>query len=312
MDQLSHCGLAHLAEKYGGIFHIKMGFNHTIVVSSPEMAREILQVQDHIFANRLATIAITYLTYNRADMAFADYGMFWCQMRKLSVMKLFSRKRAESWDSVRDEVDSMVKSTLVKSGSPVNLGELLFGVNLADFILWFGFIVPAGLNTRLPATQADLDRFIDKIIDNHLRKREKICHQNADKDMVDEMLEFLTVAFAIEWAMIELMHTPEALKRVQQELANVVGLERRVEKANLEKLTYFKCVVKETLCQHPPIPVALHKSSTDTMVMGYHIPKAARVMVNAYVINRDKNSWEDPNTFNPSRFLAKRGPPSET
>ncbi|KAJ0629716.1 putative cytochrome P450 [Helianthus annuus] len=128
MDQLTHRGLAHLAEKYGGILHLKMGFSHTIAVSSPEMAREILQVQDHIFANRPATIAITYLTYDRVDMAFADYGPFWRQMRKLSVMKLFSRKRAESWDSVRDEVDSMVKSTAVNSGSPVNLGELVFGL----------------------------------------------------------------------------------------------------------------------------------------------------------------------------------------
>ncbi|KAF5780398.1 putative cytochrome P450 [Helianthus annuus] len=373
MDQLTHRGLARLAEKYGGILHLKMGFSHTIAVSSPEMAREILQVQDHIFANRPATIAITYLTYDRVDMAFADYGPFWRQMRKLSVMKLFSRKRAESWDSVRDEVDSMVKSTAVNSGSPVNLGELVFGLthdiiyraafgsisheskeefisilqeytklfgafNLADFIPWLGFIDPAGLNTRLPAARAALDRFIDKIIDDHLTKREKIGDQNADKDMVDEMLEFYsvegkvneaeiltrdnikaiimdvmfggteTVASAIEWAMTELMHTPEALKRVQQELANVVGLERQVEEADLEKLTYFKCVIKETLRLHPPIPVALHKSSADTTVMGYHIPKGSRVMVNAYAINRDKNSWEDPNTFNPSRFLQNGAP----
>ncbi|KAM0062974.1 putative cytochrome P450 [Helianthus debilis subsp. tardiflorus] len=134
MDQLTHCGLARLAEKYGGIFHLKMGFSHTFVVSSPEMAREILQVQDHLFANRLATIAITYLTYNRVDMAFVDYGPFWRQMRKLSVMKLFSRKRAESW-------------------GPGILSDVMFG-----------------------GTE--------------------------------------TVASAIEWVMTELMHTPEALKRV--------------------------------------------------------------------------------------------------
>ncbi|XP_076934924.1 cytochrome P450 84A1-like [Bidens hawaiensis] len=379
MDQLTHRGLARLAEKYGGIFHLKMGFSHTIAVSSPEMARQILQVQDHIFANRPATIAITYLTYNRVDMAFADYGPFWRQMRKLSVMKLFSRKRAESWDSVRDEVDSMVKSTAVNSGLPVNVGELVFGLthdiiyraafgsisneskeefisilqeytklfgafNLADFIPWLGFIDPAGLNTRLPVARAALDCFIDKIVDDHLRKEKKIDDQNVDNDMVDEMLAFYseegkvneaedlhnaimltrdnmkaiimdvmfggteTVASAIEWAMTELMHTPEALKRVQQELASVVGLERRVEEADLEKLTYFKCVVKETLRLHPPIPVALHKSSQDTTVMGYYIPKGARVMVNAYAINRDKSSWEDPDAFNPSRFLQNGAP----
>ena len=82
-----------------------------------------------------------------------------------------------------------------------------------------------------------------------------------------------TVASAIEWALTELMHTPEALKRVQQELADVVGLDRRVEESDFEKLTYFKCVIKETLRMHPPIPVLLRQSSEDTEVAGYHIPK---------------------------------------
>ncbi|XP_076919861.1 cytochrome P450 84A1-like isoform X1 [Bidens hawaiensis] len=387
-DQLTQRGLVRLAEKYGSIFHLKMGFIHIVVVSSPEMARQILQVQDHIFANRWATIAITYLTYNRADMAFSDYGPFWRHMRKLSVMKLFSRKRAESWDSVRDEVDSMVKSTALNSGLPVNVGELVFGLThdiinraafgsdsfhvstgsisrerkeefiailqeytklfgafkLADFVPWLGFIDPDGLNTRLPAARAALDHFIDKIIDDHLRKEKKIDDKNVDDDMVDEMLAFYseerkgndaedlhnaviltrdnikamimdvmfggtkTVASAIEWAMTELMRTPEELKRVQQELTNVVGLDHRVKEDDLEKLTYFKCVVKETLRLHPPIPVVLHKSSSDTTVMGYHIPKGARVMVNLYAINRDKNSWEDPDAFNPSRFLESGAP----
>ncbi|KAF5762393.1 putative cytochrome P450 [Helianthus annuus] len=223
MDQLTHHGLASLAEKYGGILHLKMGFGHTVAVSSAEMARQVLQVQDNIFSNRPATIAISYLTYDCQDMAFANYGPFWRQMRKLCVMKLFSRRRAESWDSVRDEVDSMIKITAASSGSPVNLGELVFGLthdiiyraafgsishegkeefikilqeytklfgafNLADFIPWLGFIDPAGLNTRLPKARAALDGFIDKIIDEHLNKKKKT--DEVDNDMVDEMLAF--------------------------------------------------------------------------------------------------------------------------
>ncbi|MFS8016561.1 putative cytochrome P450 [Helianthus anomalus] len=377
MDQLTHRGLANLAETYGGILHLKMGFRHTVAVSSPEIARQVLQVQDNIFSNRPATIAIAYLTYDRQDMAFANYGPFWRQMRKLCVMKLFSRKRAESWDSVRDEVDSMIKITADSSGSPVNLGELVFGLthdiiyraafgsishegkeefirilqeytklfgafNLADFIPWLGFIDPAGLNTRLPKARAQLDGFIDKIIDEHLKKKK--TGDDADSDMVDEMLAFYceegninegedmqnvikltrnnikaiimdvmfggteTVASAIEWALTELMHTPESLKRVQQELADVVGLDRRVEESDFEKLTYFKCVIKEVLRLHPPIPLLLHQSSEDTEIAGYHIPKDTRVMVNVYAVNRDKSAWEDPNTFNPSRFLQNGAP----
>ncbi|XP_076936520.1 cytochrome P450 84A1-like [Bidens hawaiensis] len=378
MDQLTHRGLANLAEKYGGLLHLKMGFSHTVAVSSPEIARQVLQVHDNIFSNRPATIAISYLTYDCQDMAFANYGPFWRQMRKLCVMKLFSRKRAESWDSVRDEVDSMIRITAASTGCSVNLGELVFGLthdiiyraafgsishegkeefikilqeytklfgafNLADFIPWLGFIDPAGLNTRLPKARAALDGFIDTIIDEHLRKEKKDC-DDADNDMVDEMLAFFselgrinegedlhnairltrnnikaiimdvmfggteTVASAIEWALTELMHTPESLKRVQQELSDVVGLDRRVEESDFEKLTYFRCVIKETLRMHPPIPLLLHQSSEATEVAGYHIPKGTRLMINAYAVNRDRNAWKDPNTFNPSRFLESGAP----
>lgn len=44
MDQLTHRGLAKLAEKYGGVMHLKMGYIHKIVISGPEEARQVLQV----------------------------------------------------------------------------------------------------------------------------------------------------------------------------------------------------------------------------------------------------------------------------
>ncbi|KAL8151990.1 hypothetical protein V2J09_021798 [Rumex salicifolius] len=224
MDQLTHRGLARLAHKYGGIFHMRMGFLHMITISSPEAARQVLQVQDNIFSNRPATIAIKYLTYDRADMAFAHYGPFWRQMRKLAVMKLFSRKRAESWQSVRDEVDRIVRVMDGSNGSPVNVGELVFSLtkniiyraafgsesnegqdefisilqefsklfgafNWADFIPWLGWADPNGLNARLEKARKALDRFIDMIIDDHLEKRSKGI-KAAEDDMVDELLVF--------------------------------------------------------------------------------------------------------------------------
>ncbi|XAR57954.1 hypothetical protein NMG60_11026274 [Bertholletia excelsa] len=380
MDRLTHRGLAELAKKYGGVFHLRMGFLHMVAVSSPEVARQVLQVQDNIFSNRPATIAISYLTYDRADMAFAHYGPFWRQMRKLCVMRLFSRKRAESWESVRDEVDYMVRTVASSTGSAVNLGELVFALtrnityraafgsssregqddfikilqefsklfgafNIADFVPWLGWVDPQGLNDRLTKARASLDGFIDTIIDDHMQKHRETngCH-DATTDMVDDLLAFYseeanvsesddlqnaikltrdnikaiimdvmfggteTVASAIEWAMAELMKSPEDLKRVQQELAEVVGLSRRVEEADFEKLTYLKCCLKETLRLHPPIPLLLHETAEDAEVAGYFIPKRSRVMINAWAIGRDPNSWDDPDTFRPSRFLKENVP----
>lgn len=117
-----------------------------------------------------------------------------------------------------------------------------------------------------------------------------------------------TVASAIEWAMAELMKSWEELNKLQQELADVVGLDRKVHESDLEKLTYLKCVVKETLRLHPPIPLLLHETATDTVVDGFKIPARARVMINSWAIGRDKNAWHEPNTFKPSRFLEGGAP----
>ncbi|XP_075655469.1 cytochrome P450 84A1-like [Castanea sativa] len=376
VDQLTHRGLAKLAKQFGGIFHLRIGYLHMVAVSSPDMARQVLQFQDNIFSNRPATIAISYLTYDRADMAFAHYGPFWRQMRKLCVMKLFSRKRAESWESVRDEVDATVRDVAANTGKAVNIGELVFSLtrniiyraafgslshdgqdefigilqefsklfgafNIADFIPWLGWADPQGLNARLEKARRSLDGFIDHIIDDHINKKKNHGVVEGDTDMVDDLLAFYseeakvnesddsikltrdnikaiimdvmfggteTVASAIEWAMAELMKSPEDLKKVQQELADVVGLDRRVEEGDFDKLKYLKCCLKETLRLHPPIPLLLHETSEDAEVAGYYIPAKSRVMINAWAIGRDNNSWEDAETFKPSRFLQEGVP----
>eukprot|EP00257_Ricinus_communis_P002117 XP_002512986.3 cytochrome P450 84A1 [Ricinus communis] len=384
VDQLTHRGLARLAKQYGGLFHLQMGGLHVVAVSTPEMAREVLQVQDGIFSNRPANVAITYLTYDRADMAFANYGPFWRQMRKICVMKLFSRRRAESWASVREEVDSMVRIVMEKTGSQVNIGELVFALtrnityraafgsvsdegqdefmkilqefsklfgafNVADFFPRMGWMHAQDFNKRLTRARQSLDGFIDKVIDEHMGKKNssKITKDENEEetDMVDELMAFYseedvakngiydsqstikltrdnikaiimdvmfggteTVASAIEWAMAELMNSPEELNKVQQQLIEVVGLNRKVQESDLENLTYLNCALKETLRLHPPIPLLLHESAEDSTVAGYKIPAKSRIMINAWAIGRDPSAWADPNKFKPSRFLEDGAP----
>lgn len=117
-----------------------------------------------------------------------------------------------------------------------------------------------------------------------------------------------TVASAIEWGMAELMKSPEDLKKVQQEMSDVVGLDRMIEDSDFEKLTYLKCCLKETLRLHPPIPLLLHETAEDAEVAGYFIPKKSRVMINAWAIGRDKGSWAEADTFKPARFLESGVP----
>lgn len=117
-----------------------------------------------------------------------------------------------------------------------------------------------------------------------------------------------TVASVIEWTMAELMKSPEDLQKVQQELINVVGLNRRVQETDLENLTYLKCAVKESLRLHPPIPLLLHETAEETSVAGYSFPVGSRVYINAWAIARDPTAWDEPETFKPSRFLNDGSP----
>ncbi|CAN8257727.1 unnamed protein product [Cochlearia groenlandica] len=369
MDQLTHHGLAKLAKTYGGLFHLRIGFRHVFAITSPDVARQVLQVQDISFSNRPVTIAINYLTYDLADMAFAPYGPFWRQMRKVCVMKVFSRKRAESWASVRDEVNNMVKSLSTNLGKPVNVGELIFTLtrnityrsafgaacetgqdefirilqefsklfgafNVADFVPLLGWFDLHGINKRLVKARNDLDGFIDDVIDEHINNKKK--NVDEDSDMVDDLLAFYsdedsnnrdkkvvkltrdnikalvmdvmfggteTMASGIEWALTELLRNPNELKKLQQELAEVVGLDRHVDETHLEKLTFLKCTLKETMRLHPPIPLILHEAIEDTNLQGFNVPKGSRVMINAFAIARDPKLWVDPEAFNPSRFM---------
>ena len=127
MDQLTHRGLAALAEQYGGLLHLRLGQLHVFAVSTPEFAREVLQAQDAAFSNRPATIAVSYLTYDRADMAFAHYGRC-AKAAREEALQRSSRRHAETWVAMRDESAALVRAAPSSGGEAVDLGELIFNL----------------------------------------------------------------------------------------------------------------------------------------------------------------------------------------
>lgn len=93
------------------------------------------------------------------------------------------------------------------------------------------------------------------------------------------------------------------MEKVQNELEQVVGLERHVEESDLDKLEYVYMVVKEIFRLHPVAPFLLpHYATKACTVDGYHIPKESRIIINTYAIGRDPNMWAEPEKFIPERF----------
>ncbi|CAI9088253.1 OLC1v1022534C1 [Oldenlandia corymbosa var. corymbosa] len=121
-----HLTLRDLANKYGPIMHLQLGEISTIVVSSPETAKQVLQTHDLNFASRPPIAASEIIAYNSTNIAFAPYGDYWRQLRKICTSELLSLSRVQSFRPVRDEETStLMQSIASNAGSSVNLTKLI-------------------------------------------------------------------------------------------------------------------------------------------------------------------------------------------
>lgn len=116
-----------------------------------------------------------------------------------------------------------------------------------------------------------------------------------------------TTSSTVEWALSELLLCPEKMTRAKDEIASVIGPGQKLEESSIDNLPYLQAIIKETLRLHAPIPFLVpRKAGHDTEFMGYHIPKGTQLFVNAWAIGRDPECWENPNSFEPERFLGSK------
>lgn len=113
-----------------------------------------------------------------------------------------------------------------------------------------------------------------------------------------------TTFITLDWAMTELLTHPKILQKVQSEVRNVVGEKQLVFETDLPHLHYMKAVIKEVYRLHPPAPVLLPRETmSEIMINGHKIPAKTRVFINAWAVGRDTECWENPDKFEPERFL---------
>ncbi|KAL1320394.1 hypothetical protein AAHE18_14G054700 [Arachis hypogaea] len=126
---LPHHALQNLSLKYGPIMHLKLGQVSAVVVSSSDVAKEIMKTHDHAFLQRPEFHSVAIFTYGLKDVAFAPYGDYWRQIRKMCTLELLSSKRVQSFAFIREqEVCNLIESIHSCVGSEVNVSEKVFSM----------------------------------------------------------------------------------------------------------------------------------------------------------------------------------------
>lgn len=106
----------------------------------------------------------------------------------------------------------------------------------------------------------------------------------------------------MQWGIAELINRPDVMNKVRKEIKSVVG-NKLVEESDIVSLPYLQAVVKETLRLYPSVPISTRECRETCKIKGFDIPKKTMVAINIYAIMRDPELWENPNEFNPERFL---------
>ncbi|XP_070536152.1 cytochrome P450 1A1-like [Ptychodera flava] len=117
-----------------------------------------------------------------------------------------------------------------------------------------------------------------------------------------------TVAITLLWSIMYMMEYPNIQNRVQKELGRVVGPSRAPRLADRPDLPYTQACIYEILRITSIAPLAVpHSTTCDTSLNGYFIPKDTLVFVNLWGTNHNEAMFENPDEFNPDRFMWADG-----
>ena len=117
-----------------------------------------------------------------------------------------------------------------------------------------------------------------------------------------------TTASTLSWALLYLIHNPEVQQRLHRELDQVIGPDRLPELEDKKNLPYLEATMTETLRLSSLLSLSVpHKTTVDTTLQGYSIPKGTTVLTNLWSLHHDPEIWDDPDAFRPERFLDEEG-----
>ncbi|MET8425100.1 cytochrome P450 [Nocardia sp. NPDC004860] len=171
----------------------------------------------------------------------------------------------------------------------------------------------------LAAVHADLERFI---------AQRRADGPGAEQDLLDTLLEmsfdecphlqqarllsevsgmifagFETTTEAISWTLALMLCNPLTLERAYEEVDSFGGAP--IGYADVGRLSYLKACFDEG--QRVQSSMAnIRTAIEDDEIGGYFVPKGSRVLFSPYGIHRDPRFWNEPDKFEPNRFLTDK------
>ncbi|XP_028968801.1 cytochrome P450 4c3-like [Galendromus occidentalis] len=149
--------------------------------------------------------------------------------------------------------------------------------------------------------------FLDLLLEEHFANPSGLPEHDIREEVDTFMFEgHDTTAMALSWTIFLLGHHPEIQRRCQDELDQIFGSEKRQpDMEDLKNMKYLECCIKEALRLFPSVPIVGREVHTTFNLNKYQVPEGSVVLVFAYQLHRNKESFPKPEEFIPDRFFPE-------
>ncbi|XP_078540291.1 cytochrome P450 2D6-like isoform X1 [Lissotriton helveticus] len=179
--------------------------------------------------------------------------------------------------------------------------------NIFDFLR---DIITEHKKTYDPNMKRDfIDAFLEEAEKEKGDPNSSFCEQNLLLTVADLFTAgTATTATTLRFGLLYMILYPDIQTKVQEEIDQVIGRERQPTMDDRASMPYTNAVVHEIQRCSDIVPLGVpHKTSRDTEVNGFNIPKGTTLMFNMSSVLKDESIWERPYQFYPEHFLDADG-----
>jgi len=329
-------------EEYGDIFRLKFGKREIVLLTNPELAKEVLVRQAGNFGKMGAGQSSTGLktVLNNGLLTNTDYEL-WREQRQI-IKPFFAKKNIDYLaKDIIEITNNFIEQLKQKVGTVIDLEEYM--LELSHKIIYkmvfslsgseldnYPLKLSLSLATLAKNKAKQASREYDKIVYELIQKRRNedfagydflqyMLTAQSKKGFSDEQLrdELLTVfaagheatANTLIWAFYILGSLPQVKNKLLREL-EPIATSKQINPAELQNMPYLDLFLKELLRQYPPIPSAPRVALSDTRLGGFDIPKETKVFVSIFANHMHKKYWQEPEVFRPERFKLRIARPA--
>ncbi|XP_074263213.1 cytochrome P450 76AD1-like [Silene latifolia] len=128
-----HYSVTNLSKAYGPIMSLKFGTVTTIVISSPEIAKDMFLKHDLALSSRKQSDAVRVLNHDKNSMAWLPVCPKWRNLRKIVTIQIFTNHRLDASQFIRQKkVSELLEHArwCSENDLPVDIGKAGFTASL--------------------------------------------------------------------------------------------------------------------------------------------------------------------------------------